>query len=42
MIVDIYTQAVTQAKLAAQAAVLPHVFPGEQAIEAQAAERKDP
>jgi hypothetical protein len=38
--IDIYTQAVTPAKHAAQAAVLSLVFPTEQAGEVQSAERE--
>jgi integrase len=40
--IDIYTQAVTPAKHAAQAAVLSLVFPVDQVVEVQSAEREKP
>ena len=40
--IDIYTQAVTPAKHAAQAAVLSLVFPVDQVVEVQSAEHEKP
>jgi hypothetical protein len=40
--IDIYTQAVTPAKHAAQAAVLSLVFPVDQVVEVQSAELEKP